>query len=322
MRPGTTRSGRIRGTAGQGSWRGRLEAWRQALEKCGREQTRKQVHVLRVATLRLQTELERWMIEAGEEDPAIPAVLRWMKQARKLRDALKPVREADVCLGMLAELRKFGDEGKTTAVQLARSRRMQERFLKRRLERRRARAVRALQEDLSERQKRLTALSRELETALGQGMARCARPSAAEVRALVAQIAAEHPVLCAENLHEFRKRMKAARYLADLGAATDAAMQKQVAQLGEVQTAAGAWHDWEMLAQIAVRALRNKDREGALSLLMETKVETSLRKALSDCRRIAAELQLSVDGGSAPLPVRKPVIGAGSIAALNSSSAA
>jgi CHAD domain-containing protein len=298
-----------------------MEVWRRALEQCRREPNRRHVHWLRVVTLRLQAELEHWRSGAGADDPAGPAAARWMKQARKLRNALKPAREADVCLGMLAEMRKSGD-GRATGTQLGQTRRMQERLLKRRLERKRAAAAKALADDLNERQKRLTNLSRELETALGPGMARGSRPTAAEVRALVAEIAGEHPVLSAENLHEFRKRMKAARYLADLGAATDAAMRRQVAWLGELHSAAGAWHDWEMLAQIAARALRNRDREGGLSELLEWKVETSLTKALSDCRRIAAELRESAGEESVALPVRKPVQSAGAAEAFDSSSAA
>ncbi|MGB7549792.1 MAG: hypothetical protein WBM14_18800, partial [Terracidiphilus sp.] len=39
-------------------WRSQVEAWRQLLAECGRKPGRKRVHELRVATLRLQAEVE------------------------------------------------------------------------------------------------------------------------------------------------------------------------------------------------------------------------------------------------------------------------
>jgi hypothetical protein len=76
----------------------------------------------------------------------------------------------------------------------------------------------------------------------------------------VAAIAAEFPVLNVSNLHEFRKRLKQIRYLAEFHRG-DPACQRIATQLKKAQTAIGDWHDWEALANVTRRKKRVKDVE-------------------------------------------------------------
>src|SRR5664279_5627120 len=82
----------------------RLAAWLELLARCGSKPTRKRVHALRVATLRLQAELERDVSELPRASHQAQAMLQFSKQAEKLRQALGPVREIDVWIGKLRGL--------------------------------------------------------------------------------------------------------------------------------------------------------------------------------------------------------------------------
>ena len=96
-------------------WQGKLESWRALLDKCGCKASKKNVHGLRVVTLRLQVQVEQWLRERNSVDDATKAALRWNKQAEKLRKALSPVRDSDVYQQMLRGLRNpdAGDAAET-----------------------------------------------------------------------------------------------------------------------------------------------------------------------------------------------------------------
>lgn len=291
-------------------WAVRLASWRNLAEECGRKPSRKRVHGLRVATLRLQTELEQWLAAAGEEHPARRAARRWLKQAERLRDALKEVREADVHLGVLAGMRGPDELRRKTAPRQCPECRAESRKLQGRLERLRKSAAAELVADLEKWSRRHGKLSRELETALGSVMALKARPTADDVRRMVEATAKDFPVLVAENLHEYRKRLKEARYAADRGAETDAVMRRQAACLCRMQTAVGDWHDWDALAKVAEQMLGDRKHMQKLVEMLEIVAEAKLTKALSYCRRLTARLlRHSVKEEAETLPPKKPVVG-------------
>lgn len=292
-------------------WASRVKAWRQLVEDCGRKPSRGRVHGLRVATLRLETELERWLAEADVADPGRLAATRWMKHAHRLRDALKGVREADVNLGVLAAMRGTGDARRKMQPRMCSDCCVECRKLVRRLERTRKEAAAELSAVLEKWNRRHVKLDHELETALGPVMGQRARPGADDVHRMVEAIVRDFPVLAAENLHEYRKRLKEARYVADLGAETDAVMRRQTAILSQMQTVAGEWHDWEALAKVAERELGTRKRELKLVEMLEIVAEAKLSKALSYCRRKTARLlRHGVEAEAETLPMKKPLQGA------------
>jgi CHAD domain-containing protein len=70
----------------------------------------------------------------------------------------------------------------------------------------------------------------------------------------------EWPPLSAENIHEFRLKVKELRYVLQL---TDDADQGLLDALGNVQRRVGDWHDWHQLDEMA-REILNPERDGAL----------------------------------------------------------
>ena len=82
-----------------------FEAWRELLDRCALKPSRKRVHALRSATLRLESVLEFRLRDQPVHDSAVRAFRRWKKQAGKLRRALRPLRDADVCRQRFAAMR-------------------------------------------------------------------------------------------------------------------------------------------------------------------------------------------------------------------------
>ncbi|HUX45151.1 MAG TPA: CHAD domain-containing protein [Terracidiphilus sp.] len=267
----------------------RVKAWQKALERCRQKPSRKRVHGLRVSTLRLQAELERWMENADAEDPARAAVERWMRQAQALRKALKPVREVDVQLQMLLGLEEEGDARRLTVPVCSRTCRQQTKEMAERLKEKRKDLAHQLTNAVETRHHRLTRRCDELQLALGPAPARFPAPEEGAVQRLLARTAEEFPELSAANLHAFRKRVKRARYAAE-GAAGNELAQRQAACLGRMQTVAGEWHDWQALAKRARRMLGKRDAGDGLATLLETVEEAERLKALSYCRRTMARL--------------------------------
>ena len=107
---------------------------------------------------------------------------------------------------------------------------------------------------------------------------------------MIAGLLAESSTLTAENLHEFRKRVKKVRYVAEIAGTGDALATRQMAALRRMQSAAGVWHDWQTLAKMAGLALRGRNKDGGLGELLETLAEESLEKALEVCRRATGRL--------------------------------
>jgi CHAD domain-containing protein len=70
----------------------------------------------------------------------------------------------------------------------------------------------------------------------------------------------EWPQLNAENIHEFRLKVKALRYILQLSADANPGLADA---LGNVQRRIGDWHDWHQLQEIA-REILNQERDEAL----------------------------------------------------------
>lgn len=291
-------------------WRRQFEEWRQQIAECERKPSRGRVHALRVATLRLQAQLEYWLPPGKPGDPATRAARRWDRQARKLRRALSPVRAADVYVEKLARLRESAAEGTEGQPQCSRSCLRQIGKLEERFARQRQQAARRLRTEFEVRRERLIRLSRDLEAALEAPGLRDARHGAVALKDMISRLRVEFPELNGETLHAFRKRVKAARYLAEVTAETDPVAQRQAATLSRMQAAAGEWHDWDVLAQKAARTRRKRESKGGAAELLETLATKSLKRALNECARLTTRLMRhGTEHGapSAPLPQKLPV---------------
>ncbi len=316
MNPGFVLSNGSKGVAGEAEgqpraeWHRQFEAWRRLLAECARKPSRKRVHGLRVTTLRLLAELEYWQREHGPEGLAERAVRRWTRQGQKLRRALRPVREADVYLGKLASLRGSLAEQQGYQPRCSRNCLRQIGDLEGKLTDLRKSAAKKLVAGIKDRQARLERLSQDMETSLAPPIPLDQGSAAVVVAGLIDGLAAELPELNGGNLHEFRKRVKKVRYLAELSARSDPMVARQAAALGRMQEAAGEWHDWQVLAQKAQSALRGRGPGNDLAELLETLTEESLQKALGLCRRLTAQLVRHGEGKETshpPIPQKLPV---------------
>ncbi len=290
MKSGSLPPGGCLTVVAQPDWRRKVDAWRELLGQCCRKPSRKCVHALRVATLRLQVELEYGLRERPQEDAAARAARRWRKQAKKLRRALQPVREADVFLGKLASLRGSTREASQSQVALSRRCLKQIGELEQKLKKRRQTAARNLVAKIRDRLPRLERLSADIEAAKAPQMLFSEDAAEDAVSKLVSSLAEKYPELNGENLHEYRKDIKRANYLAELFASAGSHVAEQAAVLKKMQVAVGEWHDLEMLGAVAARTMGKHDTQDGLVDLVKTLTASSLEKALGQCRQSMVQL--------------------------------
>lgn len=287
-------------------WQRQFEEWRELLSECGEKPTRKRVHSLRVATLRLKAEVDFWLLNQDAETLEGDAAKIWKKHAAKLRKALSPVRDTDIQLVMLSQMRAAittaGEKPPLTPEWLNEVEKLEDELRKQR-----ASAQKELLAEIEERHARLERSSQKLQGYLAEPTPWAASDRIRVMRGLIAGLAAELPALNADNLHEFRKHAKTARYLADVSVKSDTYAARQAALLKEMQNAAGQWHDLQTLASKAQHALGT---DNALVKVLEEQAEESLRNALEMCPRVMAQLldQSARNGVSKEAtPPKKPV---------------
>jgi len=271
-------------------WQRQIAAWRELLDECLGKPTRGRVHALRVATLRLLADIPHWLQGHEPEQKSARAGQRWSKQAEKLRKALQPVRTVDVDLAKLLALRAQLVGHGANPVRANRRCLRQLDKLARRFRQMRRSSEKDLIAELEDRRPRLRRTSLALERALAPLRLSAETATAETIRALLAALAAEFPELNEGNLHEYRMRVKAVRYQADLAARSDPGVARQAAAMGRMQVAAGEWHDLRMLARKASRELGKGSARGGLVELLEELAAESLQKALALCRRTTAQL--------------------------------
>ncbi len=291
----------------QPNWHQQLERWRTFIAQCARKPSRRSVHALRSLTLRLQVGIEYSLRKRAANSAAARAFQRWSKEGKKLRKALAPVRNADVHLARLNSLRntnKGASEGKK---QLSPRCIREIGKLEDQLRRQRKSGINKLIAAIDARSKRLNRLSKELEAALTPHMPSRAHSTAPEALRIFTELTSEHPKLDAENLHEYRKRLKQARYLAEISSAADPVAKRLAAAFRRIHYAAGEWHDWQELASKADRILPSHGKEDGLIPVLESLAKKALQRTRVQCRRTAARFLKNV-GDVRPMPPRKPVV--------------
>lgn len=223
------------------------------------------VHRVRTSSRRLQAMLEATLREAPAvvirqvEQPA-RAMLRPLKQVRR---AAGPVRDLDVHRKLLENWLGEGepkpDEGNDSPAQdkHANVLRAQAEKLDTWLKGERKHLAQGMQKQIRKRLQGLPQLRSTLWTAIAQIPAGTQRaPRGADAVALedFVRAAEAMPQLDAENLHDFRKATKKARYVAESGA-QGPGYSGVAKALKRIQDAIGEWHDWLCLAEEAKTAL-------------------------------------------------------------------
>ena len=169
---------------------------------------------------------------------------------------------------------------------------------------RKARLMRTLAEERSQREKRLTkSLDKKTVAEVRKRLKRAAAsleiPKNADPVTVARQkldaLEVDHGVITEETLHQFRIAGKRARYVAEL-AGKDAEASRLIGLLNHMQDVIGDWHDWVQLAERAeelfggvqesplVAVLRNVTRakfRQAVNTLTETRSALAARKPVS-----------------------------------------
>jgi hypothetical protein len=257
--------------------------------------------------LRLQVGLESPLREQAADPAAARAFQQWNKLAKKLRKALAPVRNADVHLARLNSLRKTSGGASEGEKQLNPRCIREIGKLVNRIRKQRKEGIYKLMAAIKARGKRLNRISKELETALAPHMPSRAHSTAPQALRLFADLTGDYPRLDADNLHDYRKRLKQARYLAEISAAVDPQAKRLAAAFRRIHCAAGEWHDWQELAGKAGRLLSRHAKLYGLIPVLEMLAEKALHRTRIQCRRTAARFLKNVDDAWS-LPPRKPVV--------------
>lgn len=302
----------------QADFRQNVESWRRLLKRCGRKPDRKCVHSLRVATLRLQAAIEYWHERQGMDAPVTGAVQRWLRQGKKLRRALGPVRQADVSLNKLARMRAWSKSDAGGSPVLPKECLGVVEEIERIVKRRREAAAKKLVAEIQKRRKRLNRLSRKLESAL-EGFAPEKESGAADkILAQIASVAPEFSTLDTDNLHKFRKRIKKIRYLAEFFAPFEETAVHYGSTLKRMTGSVGEWHDWQVLTEEAARAEHGDAEMAGAAEFLQAQASRSLEQALKLCRQSmtrllkdtanAGGLRFQPAGEPLQLVPRKPVL--------------
>jgi CHAD domain-containing protein len=284
-------------------------AMRERLDACREERDDpkvESVHHLRTGTRRVEATLETLAREVGTGglgEAAEEARRRWLRQLQKVRRAAGAVRDLDVHRELLAEnflppsdtapdkvAAELADATTTAAGSDAITPLMkQARILDAWLKNRRTTSADALSETLDDHAERLLRAEQQFQTAIAQRRPVASRaqrrPVTSRAHRTSARLALEDylrlvdamPLLDRENLHDFRKGAKKARYIAESDE-NDPAAKAIAKTIQRVQDAIGKWHDWEVVAGEAGEAL---GRDGdALRVELEERAQRAYERAL------------------------------------------
>jgi CHAD domain-containing protein len=275
------------------------DAFSAAMAQCVEDADTDAVHRVRTGSRRLQAMLEAMLRENETfalDHPALP----WLRQLKQIRRAAAPVRDLDVHRKLLENL-----VGKAAPDSDANPLHKQAEMLDDWLKSERKHLARGMQKQIRKRQHGLT----ERQTAVLNAISSVPLESASTGRSADA-VALEDfvravdamPLLDAENLHDFRKATKKARYVAE--SATEKGPYSSVAKaLKRVQDAIGEWHDWLCLSEEARSAL-GKDAPD-LSAHLEREVERHFAAAMKTTQTMRA--RLSGEWMALSKPPKRPV---------------
>jgi CHAD domain-containing protein len=244
-----------------------LERVRKALRELGKsleslhgESAPKNVHKLRTASRRVEAIAGVLQAADGKKSR------RLVKSIEPVRKAAGGVRDMDVLLADARKLARYcdGESLGHLVEHLETARQQYAGELQHALHHRR----KAVLADLKEYSKFVASAAKHAQSASSSGAD--ANQSQENIHSSAMDVMRElgdWQPLEAENLHEFRLKVKQLRYTLQLDAQSDAAL---VEALGDVQRRIGDWHDWHQLEQIARQALLLEEDRALLDRIGET----------------------------------------------------
>lgn len=282
------------------------------LEQCLDDSEIETVHRVRTGSRRVQAMVESICRQAGSSrNPLEKPARKWLRQVKALRRAAGPVRDMDVQRKLLEEnLRLSGQSQNVNAArakavevsppaandsanasdlnlpELARQAHKLDGWLKGQ----RDAHAEALDKQIKKRRQTLSARQRDFLHVMGQVHSRTRRaPKDGALLALedFVRVVDAMPILDAANLHDFRKKTKKARYVAESGGKGENA-QTIAKALKRVQDAIGDWHDWQCLTEEAETVLKQDGSE--LAAWLRRHAEHSLQDALNITERMSGRL--------------------------------
>jgi CHAD domain-containing protein len=256
---------------------GELECVRKALRELGgslqslsRDSAPKDVHKLRTASRRV--EAIAGVLEAADGKKS----RRLVKSIEPVRKAAGGVRDMDVLLADARKLARYsyGESLKHLVAHLETARQQNAGELQHVLHHRR----KAVLEDLKEYSRFVASLAKRAQSTSRFGADR--NQSQENIHSSAANVMRElgdWKPLDADNLHEFRLKVKQLRYTMQLDAQADPGL---VEALGDVQRRIGDWHDWHQLEEIAREVLVLEQDQALLDRIGET-ARRSFNRALA-----------------------------------------
>ena len=299
-------------------------AMRERLDDCRKERDDpgvESVHHLRTGTRRVEATLETLMREAGRRGLGAAAeepLQRWLRELKKVRRAAGTVRDLDVHRELLAEnflpasdtapdkiAAELADAttaaaGSDTTTPLAKQAQSLDGWLKSR----RGAAAEALSNTLDDHAALLLEAEQQFMTAIAQRRSAASRAHRAAARLALEdylRLVDAMPLLDRENLHDFRKGAKKARYIAESDESDPAA--KAIAKvIRRVQDSIGEWHDWEVVAGEAREALGSggETLQSELHARAQCAYDRAMRVTATANRRLIGEWRASSFARSQP----------------------
>jgi CHAD domain-containing protein len=265
------------------------DAFNAAIAQCVEDADADAVHRVRTGSRRLQAMLEAMLRENATfalDHPARP----WLRQLKQIRRAAGPVRDLDVHRKLLENLVGKAAPGSDANPLHKQAETKQAEMLDDWLRSERKHLAPGMQKQIRKRQHGLAELQTAVLNAIGSVPLESVRTGrSADAVALEDFVRAVDamPLLDAENLHDFRKATKKARYVAE-SAAEKGPYSSVAKALKRVQDAIGEWHDWQCLLEEAGTAL-GKDAPD-LSAHLEREVERHFAAAMKTTETMRARL--------------------------------
>ena len=273
------------------------DAFNAAIAQCVEDADADAVHRVRTGSRRLQAMLEAMLRENATfalDHPARP----WLRQLKQIRRSAGPVRDLDVHRKLLENLVGAAAPGSDAETKQAE---MLDEWLKGE----RKHLARGMQKQIRKRQHGLAHRQAAVLNAIGSvplESVRTGRSADAVALEDFVRAADAMPMLDAENLHDFRKMTKKARYVAE-SAAEKGPYSSVAKALKQVQDAIGEWHDWQCLLEEAGTALC-KDAPD-LTAHLERQVERHFAAAMKTTQTMRARLSGEWMALSKP-PAKRP----------------
>ena len=282
------------------------DAFNAAVAQCVEDADSDGVHRVRTGSRRLQAMLEAMLRENATfalDYPARP----WLRQLKQIRRAAGSVRDLDVHRKLLEDLvGKGAAPGSDTNPLHKPAETKQAEMLDEWLKSERKHLARGMQKQIRKRQHGLADRQTAVLNAIGSvslESVRTVRSADAVALEDFVRAADAMPLLDAENLHDFRKATKKARYVSE-SAAEKGPYSSVAKALKRIQDAIGEWHDWQGLLEEAGTAL-GKDAPD-LTAHLEREAERHFAAAMKTTQTMRARLSGEWMALSKP-PAKRPV---------------